>query len=85
MNQQVAVQTSNVGINDMATGSAIIAAATQSVAKLFAKVRMMEKIRAERAELDKLSPRMLRDIGVDQFSVRRELERSYFDVPAGRW
>lgn len=84
MNQQVSVQTSSAEVQVMATGSAFVSAITKGIYRLIAKLGMMRKTRADRAELDKLSPGILRDIGVDYVSVRRELERSYYPVAMHR-
>lgn len=85
MNQQSVIQSSVTGIGDVATGSTVIRAVAKAVTNVVAKLHMMEQVRREREELNSLSSRMLRDIGVDKQSARHEIERSYFDVPTSRW
>lgn len=42
------------------------------------------RIARERRQLAKLTPELMKDIGIDPLEARREAGRHFWDVPAGR-
>ena len=55
------------------------------VARLIARVKLLETVLEERQQLSRMSPEMLADIGLDAEAARQEYVRRYFDLPGGRW
>lgn len=48
------------------------------------RIRLWRRLRAERRALERLDPRLLRDIGLDAAAAAREAARPFWDAPRGR-